>query len=239
MKQIRKHWQRLPAWVHAVTNLLGILLSLFLIYVMIGTPAFSVRNAFRRAEKANLVGPSEILAQIRTKDTPDQHLVLAADDDSVTLFTFSRSNGGELVYIEKETDLTIAAAPDNTFYPLESAAVIPVVLFDNDPRAVRAEVDLALSAEWEGVSYEKTYTLSADRTHDGCFIFTLQSSSNSILGGEGMLLQTLLQVTGNSMADTADLRIPATVRLYDEADNLLTEETITIRSAAAKNLMPE
>ena len=237
MKQIRKRWQRLPAWVHAVTNLLGILLSLFLIYVMIGTPAFSVQNAFRRAEKANLVGASEILAQVRTDGTPYTHLVLAADDNSVTLYAHSR-RGGELVYIPKEGSFTIAAAPDSTFYPLESAAVIPVVLFDNDPRAIRAEVDLALSAEWEGVSYEKTYPLSADRTHDGCFIFTLQSSSNSILGGEGMLLQTLLQVTGNSMADTAGKTIPATVRLYDSADHLLAEETIQIRSAATKCQTP-
>ena len=238
-KSIKKRWQKLPMRLRAVTNLLGILLSLFLIYIMIGSPVFSVRDAYRRTEKANLVGPSEILAQVRIKGTPYDHLVLAKGEDSVTLFSFSRGKqGGELVYIETEGALTIAAAPDSTYYPLETRAVIPVVLFDNCPTAVRAEVDLTLSADWKDKPEQRTYILSADREYEGCFLFTIEAAGSPMLGGEGMLLQTLLQVTGNSMADTANLNIPAAVRLYDDADNLLVEETIAIRSAAAKNLMP-
>ena len=237
-KSIKKRWQKLPMRLRAIANLLGILLSLFLIYVMIGSPVFSVKDAYRRTEKANLVGPSEILAQVRLKDTPYDHLVLAKAEDSVTLFTFSRGKrGGELVYIETEGPLTMAAAPDSTYYPLETKAVIPVVLFDSHPSAVRAEVELTLSAVWKDKPEQRTYTLSADREYEGCFLFTIEATGSPMLGGEGMLLQTLLQVTGNSMADTADLSIPATVRLYDEAENLLAEETITIRSAAAKKLI--
>lgn len=236
---IKKRWQKFPMRLRAVANLLGILLSLFLIYVMIGSPVFSVQDAYRRAEKANLVGPSDILAQVRMKGTPYDHLVLAKGETSVTLFSFSRGKrGGELVYIETEGSLTIAAAPDNTYYPLETKAVIPVVLFDSHPAAVRAEVELTLSAVWKDKPEQRTYTLSADREYGGCFLFTIEATDSPTLGSEGMLLQTLLQVTGNSMADTADLSIPAAVRLYDETDNLLAAETITIRSAAAKQQIP-
>ena len=234
MKTIRKRWQRLPVPLRAIINVLGIVLTVFILYVTIGCPPFSVRDAYRRAEKANLVGPSDILAQISPENTPYDHLVLASDETSVTLFSYSRKTGGELVYLKKDGNLTLAAAPDNTFYPLESKAVIPVVLFDNVPNAQRAEVELSLSTMWQDVPYQKTYILSAERTKPGCFLFTIEARGTPTLGGEGMLLQTLLQVTGNSMADTVNLSIPALVRLYDETNTLMTATHLTIQSAAGK-----
>lgn len=236
MNKLRKRWHRIPAKIRAVINILGIGLCIFLIYVALDTPPFSVEAAFRRAEKANLVGPSEILAQVRVDNTPYRHLVLARDDSSVTVFAYSWQNDAvtDLLYIETEGDLTIAAAPDQIYYPNFQNSTVPVILFDNVPEAVRAEVDLTLSAEYRGTTRTKTYQLSARREYGGCFLFTISVNSANAFNAEGHLLLTLQRVTGNSMADTLDTVIPAEVRLYDADDRLIREETLLIRSAAAK-----
>lgn len=236
MISLRKLWHRIPAKIRAFVNIVSIGLCLVAIYIALDTPPFSVEMAFRRAEKANLAGPSEILAQMETAGTPYRHLVAARGADSVTIFTFSWWNDAvtDLLYIETEGDLTIAAAPDATYYPNSQRAVVPVVLFDKVPEAVRAEVDLTLSAEYRGAPRSKTYQLAADRTHNGCFLFTIAVNGTNSLNAEGQLLLTLQQVTGNSLSDTIDTVIPAQVRLYDASGACIREETVLIRSAAAR-----
>lgn len=235
MKKLLKLWQRLPLKLRACANAALICLCILLIYIFLGSPSFTVRQAFRRAEKAELVGPSEILAHIRPDGTPYNHLILADDGDGVILYAYDRWDPAatELLYIEKAGDLTIAAAPDDTFYPKENRAVIPIVLFHEGTRAVRAELELTLTADYEGETHQKTYQLQSEQTFDGCFLFSIEVHSQMPLGAEGQLLFTLQTVTGNSMADTRDTVIPATVRLYDQDDDLIREETIQIRSAAA------
>ena len=236
MKKLLKLWQRIPVKIRACANLAGIILCVLVIYILIGSPPFSARHAFRRAEKADLVGPSRILAQIQPEGTPYDQLILSDAGDGVILFTYKRRDSAatSLLYAERTGDLTIAAAPDNTYYPSHQQASIPIVLFEKYPQAVRAELDLALSAVYKGTYLQNTYHLTADREYDGCFIFTLQSESPSVLGAEGQLFLTLQQVTGNSTADTRDLVSPATVRLYDSSGSLILEQTISLNSAAAK-----
>lgn len=235
MKKLLKLWPRLPVKLRACANAALICLCLLLIYIFLGSPPFTARQAFRRAEKAELVGPSQILSHVRPEGTPYRHLILADDEDGVILFAYDRwdPDATELLYIEKTGDLTIAAAPDDTFYPKENRAVIPIVLFHEGSRAVRAELDLTLSAHYEGEEHQKTYYLQSQQTFDGCFLFSIDVHSQTPLGAEGQLLFTLQTVTGNSMADTRDNVIPAVVRLYDQEDDLIREETILIRSAAA------
>lgn len=236
MIKLRKFWHRIPAKIRAIFNILSIGVCLLALYISLDTPAFSVEQAFRRAEKANLAGPSEILAQVETAGTPYRHLVAARGTDSATIFTFSWWNDAvtDLLYIETEGDLTIAAAPDATYYPNSQKAVVPVILFDSVPEAVRAEVDLTLAAEYRGTPRSKTYQLSAEREYDGCFLFTIAVNGTNALNAEGQLLLTLQQIAGNSLADTVDTVIPAQVRLYDASGACIREETVRIRSAAAK-----
>lgn len=236
MRKFLKCWQRLPAKVLACTNLTLICLCCLVIYIAIGSPSFSARHAFRRAEKAELVGPSNILAHIRPDGTAYRHLILGDDGNGVILFAYNRwnSDATDLLYVEKTGDLTIAAAPGRTFFATKNGACVPVILFDSESGAIRAELDLTLAAEYEGEQCQNTYHLKADRRYNGCFIFTLQTSSMENLGAEGQMLFTLQSITGNSMADTQDMKIPATVRLFDEANNLIREEILFIQSAAAK-----
>ena len=215
--------KKLPAKVQACVNIALICLCVLLIYIFVGAPAFTPRQAFRRAEKAELVGPADILENIRTEGTPYSRLILADDGDGVIIYTYNRFDPAatELLYVEKTGDLTIAAAPDRTFYPKENHASIPVIVFHEGTRAVRAELDITLTADYAGQTHEKTYRLESLMTLERCFLFSIEAHSQSALGAEGQLL---LQLQSSSVS-----AIPATVRLYDQSGNLIREETIFIQ----------
>lgn len=234
MKELTKYWQRLPVKLRACANLLAIGLCLVLIYIFLGSPAVTVSGAYRRAEGANLVGPGEILAQLRPEGQEYSHLVLAKDDTGIMLYAWDRWNADlrEFVYLEKEEGLTLAAAPGRELLWLQTHAILPVYLFDNCPEAVRAELDLTLSGEYEGEWYTKTYPLTAQREGDGYFAFTIRSGT--CLGAEGYLLSQLRHVTGNSTADTSHTEIRAAVRFYGSDGTLLTDTELELRSAASR-----
>lgn len=235
MRKLRMLVSRLPRKARICLNILTIALAVFLIYVFAGSPAFTVTTAFRRAEKAQLVGPSEILARLRPEGAEYDHLVLAATEDSVTLFAYDRwdSRLTTLVYREKTGPITVLAAPGSTHFWAESSASVPVFVFDSHPDAVRAELELTLSASYKGEDFEKTYCLTASRESSGYFAFTLEARNAPTLGAEGRAIYILQNVCSNSMADTLEVAIPATVRLYNGQDALIAEEALTIRSAAA------
>lgn len=223
MKKLLKRWQRLPVKFRACTNIALICLCALLIYIFVGAPAITPRQAFRRAERAQLVGPAEILEELHVGGYPYNRLILADDGDGVILFTYNRWNRAatELLYAEKTGDMTLAAAPDQTFYPKENHAAVALILYHEGSRAVRAELDLTLTADYEGETHEKTYSLQSLMSLDRCFLFSIEAHSQSALGAEGQLLLQLQNGSRNT--------IPATVRLYDADDNLIREETVLIQ----------
>ena len=223
MKKLLKRWQQLPAKFRACTNIALICLCVLLIYIFVGAPAMTPQEAFRRAEKAQLVGPAEILEDLHVGGYPYSRLILADDGDGVILFTYNRWNAAatDLLYVEKAGDLTIAAAPDQTFYPKENHASVAIILFHEGSRAVRAELEFCLTADYEGETHEKTYSLQSLMTLDRCFLFSIETHSQSALGAEGQLLLQLQSANGSA--------IPATVRLFDQDDNLIREETVLIQ----------
>lgn len=223
MKKLLKRWQQLPVKFRACANIVLICLCVLLIYIFVGAPAITPRQAFRRAEKAQLVGPAEILEELHTRGYPYSRLILADDGDGVILFTYNRWNRAatKLLYAEKTGDLTLAAAPDQTFYPKENHAAFAIILFHEGSRAVRAELEFCLTADFEGEPCKKTYSLQSLMTLDRSFLFSIEAHSQSALGAEGQLLLQLQSGSRNS--------IPATVRLYDADDNLIREETVLIQ----------
>ena len=234
MHRLSTRWQKLPPKFRVFANGLLCLLCVFLIYITLGSPALSVRDAFRRQEKANFVGPSEILAQIRTKDMEYDHLVLAEDGTGVTIFTYDFWNDDvtELVYLPKSGTMTLAAVPGFTDLTIQRTATVPLVLFDGDSRASRAEVDLFLSGTFEGEFYEQQYSLAAGREYEGLFLFTIEASSRKQLWAEGYLLKMLQSAAITPTARLSDASATAQVRLYDAAGQLLdTQELILLHQS--------
>ena len=232
MKKLKIYLQRLPAKTQVLLHLLTVLMLLSLIYVFLGCPAFTAKEAFRRAEKAAMVGPATIIGQLQPPGYDCDAIVLGQDSESVYLFVMNRLNpsASQMIYRKKEGIVTVLAAPGDTLYQYEVRARIPLILFDSCPDAARAELDLTLRAD----SFEKTYQLSADRKSTGYFYFDLQALNPGALGEEGAALRLLQEICSNSMAGNPDVSFPVAVRFYDDAGNLIREETTVIRSVAAQ-----
>lgn len=228
--------RKVPVKLRVAANVVGIALCLVLIYIFLGSPVFTAQAAYRRAEKAALVGPGEILGTRIPEGQAYSHLVLARDEMGVMVYAWDRWNAGqrELVYLEKDGPLTIAAAPGRELLWTMTHAFVPVYLFDEYPGAVRAELELTISGTHEGEWGSVTYPLTALREDEGYFAFVIRTNNSK--GLEGHLLVQLRNVTGNSMADTAGTEIHADVRLYDAAGEMLVSTVLELRSSAAKAL---
>jgi hypothetical protein len=232
MKKLIRFWQRLSAKTQVVIHLLTVAVLVWLIYMLLGCPPFSAEQAFRRAEKAAMVGPSTILGQFQPEEYPCDGLILGQDPEAVYLYVIHKGSPetSELIYREKEGAVTLLAAPGTALLEFEYQAHIPVILYDSCKDAVRAEVDLTV---YSG-DFRQTYALTAQRESDGYFAFDLVARNAGTLGEEGEALRLLQEVCSNSMAGNADIAFPAAVRLYDAAGALILEETTYIRSAAAQ-----
>jgi len=233
MTSLKKSWQRLSAKKQVFLHAAAVLLLLFLCYAFLGSPAFTVRSAFHRAEKAAMTGPSEILGKLEHPNYPFDALVAARDQDAVVLFAYDRKDPArsELVYRKKAGQIAVLAAPGDTLLQFETSAVVPLAVFHDRADGFRAELELTLQTG----SFEKVYHLSSDQTETGCFFFLLEAVNAPNLGDEGIALGLLQEICSNSMAGNLDVAFPATVRIYDRAGTLILEEDSTIRSAAAQD----
>lgn len=232
MKKLIRFWQRLSAKKQVAIHLLTVAALVWLIYMLLGCPPFSADQTFRRAEKAAMVGPATILGQIQPEGYPCDGLILGQDSEAVYLYVMHKGSPetSELIYREKEGNVTLLAAPGTALLQFEYQAHIPVILYHSCKDAVQAEVDLTV---YSG-DFRQTYSLTAQREGDGYFAFDLVARNAGTLGKEGEALRLLQEVCSNSMAGNADIAFPAAVRLYDASGALILEETTYIRSAAGQ-----
>jgi len=237
MTRVLKLWSRIPRKAKAIGNLLLIAAALFALYVSLGSPPLTVEAQFRRAEKAHLVGPSTILGIEELSGTNFDSLLLADTGDGIILYNFNRNDSfSTLTYRDKIGDVSVLAATVYFGGALETSSSVefPIAVFDSFPQAVCAELDITVTTA-PHKDFQKTYTLKAQRNNPGYFLFRLNTDGTSKLGAEGWALEMFAEISrDNAYRSYVDLEIPATVRLYDEAKNLICQRTLTVRSVAAE-----
>lgn len=235
MNAIVKFWRKIPRGVRIGINLLGIAICILAVYTYVGAPTSSVEADFRRYEKSNMVGPSEILATVNLETGFDsyQKMIIGDDGDGVVFYCYDHVEQDDpvLIYREKTGDITVLGAP----YPIDARTRMiksqyPIYVFDNYPDAVRAEMEVTLSAEYFGESFEKTYSLTANRVNDGYFQFILGTTNRRGLGIEGYAIQLFALISGYEGKYYRDLSIPVTVRLYNDSGKLLCERSLEVTS---------
>lgn len=235
MKRLKRFWQRLPKPLRALVYLLAIAAVCLALYTFVGAPAFSTEQEFRRAEKANMVGPGRILCDVELETIfPGYQRMLVADTDEGIIFycyDHVHSDSPALYYREKTGDITVLAAPTPTNSRNETTQVaLPVFVFDNCPEAVRAELDLTISIQLSGKPFQTSYHLESAREGDGYFRFILDILSRSPIGTEGHAIQRLILFSGYGGRTQTGTDILATVRLYDAADSLIGTYQVPVRS---------
>ena len=229
---------RIPRPVRVLGNLAAIALVVFLWYVFEGAPALNLETAFRRAEKAELVGPSEILDVIPVSLGSYNRLLIAEDAEAVILYTHLVSQNtvssmsGRLVYQEKTGEVTVVPAPAHGLMLSEETAQLPVVVVTSLPQAVRAQLDLELKeSDWEESPGSVHISLTAEREEAGYFLFTVSPTGQLPTDREVSLINELGQTSLKEYAGIG-VAFPATVRLYGADGQLLHTQSLVIRSRA-------
>lgn len=242
---MKKHFHFIPRPLKVLLYFCGILCLSFLIYIFIGAPAFSVEHRYRRAERANLVGPAEILDIIELSPVLDEtydRMVIADVDDAVILYMCDTSNWkpDKLAYRQKQGKVTVFAAP---YIPIihhnDHEFEIPIILFDDFPQAVHAQIELELYSIQDTHAIPHTalpqkFFGEADRKKSGYFCFYIKSPDFSWFGpgkeSEEPTLATLCKLTEKSFYRVdPNIILPVTVKLFDSKNQLVYEETVLIR----------
>ena len=255
---MKRLWLKIPRKIRVFINIIAIILLITAAYILLGCPALTPTQAFRRVEKSNLTGPAEIIEIIDLPNGLDDHVLVADDGDGAVLFMYSDFEfrwQSYFLYREKSEGITVLPVPNHTHFGADLYELdMPILVFHDHPGAVRAELALVIDegmgireTQWEEggevhVEYfEKTYRMEAASDIDGYFRFNLHAESEdwyvdeygqnrgTHLGNEGWALQTLCRMITEVRAYLQEYAT-ATVRLYDAENHLITEETVIIRS---------
>lgn len=158
-------------------------------------------------------------------------MIVAETDEGVILWVSGPDlDRSDLVYKEKNGENLLLAAPGYLGYMTVADEVnLPLVLFDQHPRAARAEIQFTLSEIINGEEFEKTYYLSADRETSGYFLFTLNVESDWPEGSddERLTMQIFANIASGK-GKQQDYNVPIQMWFYDGRDALIAEETIIV-----------
>lgn len=239
--------ERIPRKLQVLLNLLLIAMFLFAFYVFLGCPCFTPEQAYRRLEEANSVGPAQILGYEDADGLYSTKIVVAETQEGVILSqVYPKSDityaAASLFYVEKRGDITVTPAPRDLYrQPDQDQLCLTMVVVDEYPQAVRAELEFGVFWDsgvdpeyaWDEnvaptIQYEKTYNLESQRKNAGYFRFDLPFSYNKYeVDPQAEAIFQLSQVFyyPGDWTPPADA-YPATVKLYDENDQLIAEKTM-------------
>lgn len=239
MKKLIRRWKRIPRKLRFFLDVFLALILLFGFLLTREIPAVWDDTRFRRAEKANLAGPSEILDLFHVPEewAPVGYArLLLADAGEEVLFCpfYTNYNGYGALYRREKTDGILLTTPPSFLLGSWDLSVVPLFLFADDPAAVRAEVQLRLS---EDVVLELSQVRGADapdeerdqHTRQRFFWFDIPMPENSWSKKRALLWD--LWETNSSTANSA-AEFPATIRLYDAGGMLLETREYVVRSRA-------
>jgi len=258
MKKLKRAWLNIPRKIRVGINVLATIFLIFALYILLECPAFTHEQKFRRMEKAEMVGPSHILASFDHMIGSYSRLILAETAEGVIMFQCGESpwDEGRLTYLEKTDPVTVVTLPYIGYgYYSSSFIDLPVFVIHDCPGAVRAELDLEFGegmdyyteVHWSyddhsgTTTYEKTWHLESDQEMGGYFRFDIHAEPEGEtiqdqyyehwqpLTSEGQALEVFSHMMEPGDSYTF-ASIPAAVRFYDAEDNLITEYELTIRS---------
>lgn len=231
--------EKIPRKLQVLFNLLLIALLLFALYVFLGCPCFTPEQAYRRLEKANSVGPAQILGYEDADGPYTTKMVVAETEDGVILsqiypqsdITYAATS---FFYVEKRGDITVTPTPQDLHWRTdEDELCLTMLVFDEYPQAVRAELDFFVFW-YAGVdkpnAFEETYKLEAERKNDGYFRFDLPFAYNKYEvdpQAEAIFQLSMVFYYPTDWTPPKD-SYPATVRLYDAEGKLIVEKTMQL-----------
>ena len=231
-----------------VRNLLLSVVLIGLFYVFTGCPDMTVEQAYRRAAKRNLVGPGDVLAILNVDMNGGYDRLLLADTgEGVLQYCYREANlgyikgnsfssyEGDLLYRKKQGEVSVMAATGMHYTNSGDPETLPLLLFDDVPKAVRAELELELTGrttyttgDFDSDTYRFSYFLNAQREYGGLFVFELATDGSDT---ENLAVSRLSDMYAHTAGSAG--RVPVTVRLYDQKDLLIYEGVVHLETDSA------
>ena len=224
MKKWKEKWAAVSRGKKLLVYTTVLLICVMVSYVAIGSPSFCPRMEFRRLEKAYMVGPSTILAEFEQHAFPCNHVIVGETEDSYILCAFGSSyfRFTEYFWYPKTGSMAVYQLPGSSFYTTQFGKSRPMtlILFDLEPQAVRAELELDfLVSEETGKSMH--FSATAQRQYDHFFLFDFHGDDDFYSS-----LHAILTDIAETCREYGRYDQYVTVRLYDAQGQLLREETI-------------
>lgn len=216
------------------------------VFFALTSRAYTEEARFRRAERAALAGPAEIIDRFDLQEHwPGVYYrrLLIADDGEEMLFYLIWENGsGSLFRREKTDGLLMTALPSQGHIEYGRNTALPLFLFVDDPRAVEAEVTLHLSDTLEielrqGRGGREIPVKARDGyARERFFLFTVPMPENR-WSRRWELMGELAE--SNAYNWTVAAEFPASIRLYDVSGALLETREYVIRSPGTTRTVRE
>lgn len=249
--KIKRFFQGIPRPVKACIYTLFVILLAITYYIAAGCPTLFFRQEFRRAEKANLVGPSKIVDRLDEDDYHEYDDMLVGETEHGVCF-MGRVKVGvagtrnqkkylyQFNYREKTGDITVLAAPN--FWGLtwdfdDWGYSLPLYIFTEYGNAVSAKVQLTVVGSTTQTvnntsvttEFSEIFTASATEIGPGvlrCFVESSGGSSNTALAA----LSSICTNDGFKESDQLWMEIPCTVELFDAEGNLIVSQEMILRT---------
>ncbi len=237
LKKLEAFLDKIPPKVQVAVNVVLILVMPVLIYIFMGAPVLNAEHGFRRAEKENLVGPGVILGSEEICGAFADTLLVGETEHGVLLYTHNHDDLNPLdplTYWERRGDVMVCGIHTIlTSITPPDGDDLQMVVFDDQPEAVRAEVEAELF--WEsgetGKQYRYNFTLSGERKNQG---YILVSCNVEWPGDQGSgsenpknaAIQQFCNYAGDEGYCAPAGEFPATVRFYGESGTLIHQEDV-------------
>lgn len=250
MKKVLRLLHRIPKPLRILFDLLLAAALFFIYYEARGGPRVGEETRFRRAEKANLVGPSVLLDKMYVQGdwipTHYTRLLIGDSGDEILFYTLTdgRRNtemDGALIRRDKSDGILLTPLPGGVDEPVSGVSeplVIPLFLFVDDPAAVRAEVRLKLPDKQElRLSQVRGENRAGENegwyVKERYFLFRLAVSPETWNSPDSPNPWHDFIRTNQRYSKTLK-EVPATIRLYDGEDKLIETREYVIRSRVAE-----
>jgi len=227
MRKLKAYWASLS---RAVRILLMLLLLGFIglcTYITFGSPPLTPEIGFRRAEKAHMIGPSQILETF-TLTPPKKSSLLGTPQYDETVFV-AQTQDLDILY--NYTLDTFHAYPRSQYPAIYTLSETPtdtgpgitplhLILFDRNSLADRADIEFKVIVP-RNTTYNDEYLIleSAFREHDGFFYFPIFPTK---VGQDDAFRKLQKSCIYGKAGDVTEI----TVTLYDKDGQPLSRQTI-------------
>lgn len=203
-------------------------LSACILYVSVGSPPFSPEMAMHRREKAQLVGPSQVIGKVEAVSKTREYLLVGETEYGYCFYMFDDKfhlwDAGGLTYVEKGTRECFLT--ENLYYPNQQDA-FPVFAVTQNPKAVSARLTLVTHSDLDPI-YTETHTALAELS---CGVFYQFAVDMSDMDSD-VLHFWAYRFRKDTDSVLRFISGTATLELFDREGNLL--ETIVTEYPATK-----